>query len=85
MRAPGEEDGPVRIITPDSASACPTVGANCRRYVTADAIGVAKERDKTEVNDAGAGGGIGDKHNEDPAMYLGSGLSGEIKPLLLLV
>ena len=36
----------------------------CRRYVTADAMGMAKERDKTEVNVAGAGGGIGDKHNE---------------------
>ena len=56
--------GPVRIKTPDSASACPTVGANCHRYVTADAMGVAKERDKTEGNAAGAGGGIGDKHNE---------------------
>ena len=58
------EDGPVRIRTPDSASACPTVGANCRRYVTADAMGMAKEGDKTEVNVSGAGGGIGNKHNE---------------------
>ena len=58
------DDGPVRIKTPDSASACPTVGANCRQFVTADAMGMAKERDKTEVNAAGAGSGIGDKHNE---------------------
>ena len=63
-RALDGEDGPVRIMTPVSASACPTVGTNCRRYVTADAMGVAKERDKTEGNAAGAGGGIGDKHNE---------------------
>ena len=63
-RALDGDDGPVRIKTPDNASACPTVGANCRRYVTADAIEVAKERDKTEGNAAGAGGGIGDKHNE---------------------
>ena len=58
------DDDPVRIKTLASASACPMVGANCRRYVTADAMGMAKERDKTEVNAAGAGGGIGDKHNE---------------------
>ena len=38
-------------------------------------MGMAKERDKTEVNADDAGGGIGDKNNEDTAMYPGSGLS----------
>ena len=33
---------PVRMKTPASAAACPTVGANCRGGVTADAIGMAK-------------------------------------------
>ena len=48
-RALDEEDGPVRIITPVDASACPTVGANCRRYGTADAMGMAKEGDKPRL------------------------------------
>ena len=59
-----EEDGPVRISTLVDASACPMVGASCRRIVMVDAMGMAKERDKTEVNVDGAGNGIGDKHNE---------------------
>ena len=63
-RALDGDDGPVRIKTPDSASACPTVGANCHRYVTADAMGMAKEGDKNKVNAAGAGCGIGDMHND---------------------
>ena len=63
-RALDGESGPVRIITPVDASACPTVGANCPRNVTADAMGMTKERDKTEVSVDGAGNGIGDKHNE---------------------
>ena len=64
MRALDGESGPVRIITPVDASACPTVGANCRRYVTSDAMGMANERDRTKVNADGAGSRIGDKHNE---------------------
>src|SRR4051812_11053132 len=43
------DDGPVRIRTPVDASACPTVGANCRRYVTADAMGMAKEGDRPRL------------------------------------
>ena len=57
------EDGPIRIMTPVDASACPTVGANYHRYETSDSMGMAKERDRTEVNADGAGSGIGDKHN----------------------
>src|SRR3954468_10586279 len=38
----------VRIFTPVDASVCPTVGANCRRNVTADAIGMAKVRGRRE-------------------------------------
>ena len=63
-RALDGEDGPVRIMTPVDASACPMMGANCRRYVTSYAMGMAKERDMTEENADGAGSGIGDKHNE---------------------
>ena len=81
-----EDDGPVRIRTPVDASACPTVGANCRRLVTADAMGMAKERGRHEGEDVdGAGIGFEHKHGEDTTMYPGSGLSGEITPLLLLV
>src|SRR4051812_10649115 len=45
---PDTDENPVRIFTPVDASACPTVGANCRRNVTADAIGVAKVRGRHE-------------------------------------
>ena len=58
-RALDGEKGPVRIITPVDASACPTVGANCRRNVMTDAIGMAKLRGKTEVSVDGAGNEIG--------------------------
>ena len=61
------------------------VGANCRRLVTANSMGMAKERGKIEVSADGPGVGIGDKHGEDTMMYAGSGLSVEIKPLLLPV
>ena len=64
MRALDGDDGPVRIKTPDSASACPTVGANYHRNVMTDAMGMAKVRLKTEVSVDGAGKGIGDMHNE---------------------
>jgi hypothetical protein len=37
-----DDDDPVRILTPASAAAGPTVGANCRGGVTADAMGMAK-------------------------------------------
>ena len=37
---------------------CPTVGANCRRYVTTDAMGMAKERGSHEEEDVD-GAGIG--------------------------
>src|SRR3954463_2490331 len=60
------DDGPVRIRTPVDASACPTMGTNCRRLVTADAMGMAKERDKTEVDVDGTGSENGDKHRETP-------------------
>ena len=65
-RALDGEDGPVRISTPVDASAFPTVGANCHRNVTADAIGMAKVRGKTEVNVDGARNEIGDMHSETP-------------------
>ena len=42
------------------------VGANCRRNVTADAMGMAKVRGKTEVSVDGAGNEIGDMHSETP-------------------
>ena len=61
-----EDDGPVRIRTPVDAPACPTVGANCRRLVTADAMGMAKERDRTGVVVDGTGSESGDKHDETP-------------------
>ena len=41
-RSPEVVMEPVRMKTPASAAACPTVGANCRGGVTADAIGMAK-------------------------------------------
>ena len=58
-----EEDGPVRINTPVDASACPTVGANCRRYVMADAMGMSKEGDRSETDVDGTEDEIGDIHN----------------------
>ena len=66
QRALDEEDGPVRIGTPADALACPMVGANCRRNVTADAMGMAKVRGKTEVSVDGAGNKSGDKHSGTP-------------------
>src|SRR3954464_5282575 len=58
----------------------------CRRSVTADAIGMAKERGRHEGEDVdGAGIGFEYKHGEDTTMYPGSGLSVEITPLLLLI
>ena len=60
------ESGPVRIITPADASACPTVGANCHRNLMEDAMGMPKEGDRTEVSVDGARNGIGDKHSETP-------------------
>ena len=42
MRALDGEDGPIWINIPVDASACSTVGANFRRNVTADAMGMAK-------------------------------------------
>ena len=68
------DSGPVRIITPVDTSACPTVGANCHCNVTADVMGMAKVRGKTEVSVDGVKNEIGDKHSET-AMYPGSGLS----------
>ena len=61
-----EDDGPVRIRTPVDAPACPTVGANCRRLVTADAMGMAKEGDRTGVDVDGTGNEDGDNHDETP-------------------
>src|SRR3954470_17398068 len=83
---PDAEENPVRILTPVDASACPMVGANYRRYVMADAMGMAKVRGKCEEEDVdGAGIGLGTRTVMDTTMYPGSGLSGEITPLLLLV
>src|SRR3954471_10208462 len=68
-RTHDEDDGPVQIRTPVDASACPTVGANCRRSVTTDAMGMAKERDKTEVDVDGTGSDNGDntvRHRDVP-------------------
>ena len=39
---------------------------HCRRLVTADATGMAKEGDKTEVGVNGTGSESGDKHSETP-------------------
>ena len=61
-----EDDGPVLIRTPVDASAFPMVGANYRRLVMADAMGMAKERDKTEVDVDGTRSENGDTHSETP-------------------
>src|SRR3954465_5363538 len=83
---PDVEENHVQIFTPVDASVCPTVGANCRRYVTADAMGMAKERGRHEEEDVdGAGIGLSTNTVKDTTVYPGSGLSGEITPLLLLV
>src|SRR3954471_13291012 len=61
-------------------------GYDCRRSVTADAIGMAKERGRHEEEDVdGAGIGFEHMHDEDTTMYPGSGLSVEITPLVLLI
>src|SRR3954469_22735183 len=60
----GEDDEPVRIRTPVDTPACPTVGANCRRLVTADAMGMAKEGDRTGVDVDGSGSENGNKHGK---------------------
>ena len=41
-RSPEVVKGPVRNVTPVAAAEGPTVGANCRGFVTAIAMGVAK-------------------------------------------
>src|SRR3954466_6497210 len=41
-------------------------GAWCRRLVTADAMGMAKEGDRTEVDVDGSGNEIGDKDGDTP-------------------
>src|SRR3954469_7553593 len=57
-----------------------------RRYVTADAMGMAKERGKHEGEECRwCRNRVGDKHGEDTTMYPGSGLSWRDKPLLLLI
>src|SRR3954463_3591929 len=62
---PDAEENPVRIFTPVDASACPTVGANCRRYVTADAMGMAKVRGKLEGEECRwCRNWVGHKHDE---------------------
>ena len=61
-------------------------GDSCRRYVTAEAMGMAKERGRREGDDVdGAGIGLSTNTVTNTTMYPGSGLSGEITPLLLLV
>ena len=61
-----EYDEPVRIRTPVDTPACPTVGANCRRLVTTDAMGMAKEGDRTGVDVDGSGNEIGDEDGDTP-------------------
>ena len=52
----------------------------------ADAMGMAKERGRREEENVdGAGIGLSTNTVKDTTMYPGSGLSGEITPLLLLV
>ena len=58
----------------------------CRRYVTTDAMGMAKVRGRREEEDVdGAGIGPSTDTVKDTTVYPGSGLSVEITPLLLLV
>ena len=58
----------------------------CRRYVTAEAMGMAKERGRREgENVDGAEIGLSTSTVMNTTMYPGSGLFGEITPLLLLV
>src|SRR3954465_14969639 len=58
----------------------------CHPYVTEDAMGMAKVRGRHEEEDVdGAGIGLGTNTVTDTTMYPGSGLSGEITPLRLLV
>src|SRR4051812_44685658 len=63
------------------------LNTSCRRNVTADAIGMAKVRGRREGerNVNGARIRLGTRVVRDTTMYLGSGLSVEITPLLLLV
>src|SRR4051812_36519642 len=53
------DDGPVRIRTPVDASACPMVGANYRRLVMADAMGMPKEGDKPRLMSIVPGSRVG--------------------------
>ena len=52
-RLPAEE--PVRMETPCNATTCPTVGANCRGGITADAIGWLKLWARIGVGESGEG------------------------------
>src|SRR4051812_43241956 len=81
-------EGSAVILSQDafSGKSVRTVLLMCRRSVTADAIGMAKERGRHEGEDVdGAGIGFEHKHGGDTTMYPGSGLSVEITPLLLLI
>ena len=43
------------------------------RLITADAMGMAKERDRTGVDVDGSGSEVGDKHGETPRCTQGRG------------
>ena len=82
-----DEEGPVRMETPDSATAGPTVGANCRRGEQTDAIGwqvrgrwtlLVPVRDSALKNAHG-------RHKMNTRYTQVQGPREEVKPLLLLV
>ena len=76
-RTPGEARDPVRMNTPAGAAAGPTVGANCRRGVTTDAMGWLN---LGPMDTGGIRGGVVHRkahteHTKHTSTYPGSGLS----------
>ena len=78
---------PVRNITPASAAACPTVGANCRGGITADAIGWLM-LGPMDVGGTGEGFCANEQiqdHTKHTRITQVQGPHEEVKPLLLHV
>src|SRR5664279_5007995 len=73
-RSPEAMTDPVRMKTPASAAAGPTVGANCRGGVTADAMGWLM-LGPMDAGGAGEGRCAKEHTRKNTSTYPGSGLS----------
>lgn len=77
--------GHVRMSTPAGVSTCPTVGANCRGGVMADAMGRLKLGAGWTPEDPGREDALESAHRRTQRSTQVQGPREEVKPLLLLV